>query len=61
MQEGWERIEPDIFPDHGSFTDTQALNMSTNSHEPEDFFSDIFDDRMAEEKITMPIKIPEIL
>ena len=46
VQEGWKRIEPDIIPDHGPFTDTQDLNMSTNSCEPEDFFKHIFDDRM---------------
>ena len=33
-------------PDHDTFTDTQDLNISTNSCEPEDFFNDIFEDRM---------------
>ena len=46
VQEVWERIQPDIIPDHGPFTDTQGLSMSTNSCEPEDFFNDMFDDRM---------------
>ena len=31
VQEGWERIKPDIIPDHGPFTDNQGSNMSTNS------------------------------
>ena len=46
LQEGWEKIEPDIIPDHCPFTDSEGINMSTNSHEPEDFFNDIFEDRM---------------
>ena len=46
LQEGWEKIEPDIIPDHCSFTDSEGINMSTNSCEPEDFFNDIFEDRM---------------
>ena len=43
---GWEKIEPDIIPDHGPFTGIQGINMSGNSREPEDFFNDIFEDRM---------------
>ena len=46
IQEGWERIQPDIIPDYRPFTDNQGLNMSTNSCLPEDFFNDIFDERM---------------
>ena len=46
VQEGWGRIEPDIIPDHGPFTDTQGLSMSTNSRKQEDFFNDMFDVRM---------------
>ena len=46
VQEGWEKIEPDIIPDHCEFTDSQSLNMSTESCLPEDFFNDIFDERM---------------
>ena len=45
-QEVWERIQPDIIPDQGPFTDNQALNMSTDSCQPEDFFHEVFDDRM---------------
>ena len=43
---GWERIEPDIIPDHGPFTGIQGINMSGNSRELEDFFNDIFEERM---------------
>ena len=46
LQEGWEKIEPDIIPDHCPFTDSEGINMSTNSHEPEDFFNDIFEDNV---------------
>ena len=46
LQEGWEKIEPDIIPDHCPFIDSEGVNMSTNSREPEDFFNDIFKDRM---------------
>ena len=34
LQQGWEKIEPDIIPDHCPFTDSEGINMSTNSHEP---------------------------
>ena len=46
VEQGWEKIQPDIIPDHCPFTGTQGINMSTDSHLPEDFFNDIFDDRM---------------
>ena len=46
VQEGWERIQPDIIPNHRPFTDNEGLNMSTDSHQPEDFFKEMFDDRM---------------
>ena len=46
VEQGLEKIQPDIIPDHCPFTGTQGINMSTDSHLPEDFFNDIFDDRM---------------
>ena len=46
VEQGWEKIQQDIIPDHCPFTGTQGINMSTDSHLPEDFFNDIFDDRM---------------
>ena len=46
VEQGWEKIQPDIIPNHCPFTGTQGINMSTDSHLPEDFFNDIFDDRM---------------
>ena len=46
VEQGWEKIEPDIIPDHCPFTGTQGMNMTTNSQLPEDFFNDIFDNRM---------------
>ena len=46
VEQGWEKIQPDIIPDHCPFTGTQGINMSTDSCLPEDFFNDIFDDRM---------------
>ena len=33
-------------PDYGSFTGIQGINMSTSKREPENFFNDIFKDRM---------------
>ena len=46
IEQGWEKIQPDIIPDHCPFTGSLGLNMSTDSRLPEDFFNDIFDDRM---------------
>ena len=46
VEQGWEKIQPDIIPDHCPFTGTLGLNMSTDSRLPKDFFNDIFDDRM---------------
>ena len=46
VEKGWEKIQPDIIPDHCPFTATQGINMSTDSHLSEDFFNDIIDDRM---------------
>ena len=31
VHDGWEKIEPDIIPDHCQFTDSEGINMSTNS------------------------------
>ena len=41
---GWEKIEPDVIPDHGPFTGIQGINMGGNSREPEDFFNDLFEE-----------------
>ena len=46
VKQGWEKIQPDIIPDHCPFTGSPGLNMSTDSRLPEDFFNDIFDNRM---------------
>ena len=43
---GWEKIEPDIIPDYGPFTGIQGINMEGNSREPEDFFNNLFEERM---------------
>ena len=44
---GWEKIEPDVIPDHGPLTGIQGINMGGgNSREPEDFFNDLFEERM---------------
>ena len=43
---GWEKIEPDSIPNHGPFTGIQGINMSGHSRELEDFFNDLFEDRM---------------
>ena len=40
IEQGWEKIQPDIIPDHCLFTGTLGLNMSTDSRLPEDFFND---------------------
>lgn len=43
---GWEKIEPDIIPDYGPFTGIQGINMDGHSREPEDFFNNLFEERM---------------
>lgn len=43
---GWEKIEPDITPDYGPFTGIQGINLEGNSREPEDFFNNLFEERM---------------
>ena len=46
VEQGWEKIQPDIIFDHCPFTGTLGLNISTDTHLPEDFFNDIFYNRM---------------
>ena len=61
---GWNKVKNDEVPyhgpftdfevpDHGPFTDFEGLNFSTESHNPEDFFNQLFDElmytRMAQE------------
>ena len=43
---GWKKVEHDEVPNHGSFTDFDGLNFSTESHNPEDFFNQLFDKSM---------------
>ena len=45
-ENGWEKIEIDQEPNYGSFLDTPGLNLNTDSCNPEDFFNNLFDERM---------------
>ena len=42
----WERVENDQVPDYCFFIGNEGLSMNTTSHNPEDFFNNLFDDRM---------------
>ena len=46
IDNGWIRVENDKVPDHCHFIGHEGLNMNTVSHNPEDFFNNLFDDRM---------------
>ena len=46
IENGWERLEIDEIPDHGPFLVTPGLDLDTESRKPEDFFNNVFDDRM---------------
>ena len=43
---GWIRIDNDQIPDQCQFTGNPGLNMNTTSQNPEDFFNNLFDERM---------------
>ena len=43
---GWMRVENNQVPDHGPFIEVEALNFSTDSRKPEDFFNQLFDKSM---------------
>ena len=45
-ENGWEKIENDEEPDHGPFLDTCGPNLNNDSHNPEDFFNNLFNKRM---------------
>ena len=46
LDNGWHRITHDVPANNPQFTDTPGLNFETNSHEPEVFFNQLFDNRM---------------
>ena len=46
IDNGWIRVENDEVPDHCHFIGHEGLNMNTVSCNPEDFFNNLFDDRM---------------
>ena len=46
IDNGWIRVENDEVPDHCHFIGHEGLNMNTISCNPEDFFNNLFDDRM---------------
>ena len=46
LDNGWHRITHDVPANNPQFTDTLGLNFETNSHEPEVFFNQLFDNRM---------------
>ena len=46
IDNGWIRVENDKVPDHCHFIGHKGLNMNTASCNPEDFFNNLFDDRM---------------
>ena len=43
---GWIKIDNDQIPDQCQFTGNPGLNMNTTSRNPEDFFNNLFDERM---------------
>ena len=45
-ENGWEKIEINQEPDYGPFLDTPGLNLNTDSCNSEDFFNNLFDERM---------------
>ena len=53
IMNGWKKVKNDEVPDRGPFTDFDGLNFSTESHNLEDFFNQLFDEymytRMAQE------------
>ena len=46
LDNGWHRITHDVPANNPQFTDTPELNFETNSHKPEVFFNQLFDNRM---------------
>ena len=46
IDNGWLKVENDQVPDHCHFIGNEGLNMNTTSRNPEDFFNNLFDDRM---------------
>ena len=46
-------------PYHGSFADTESLNFNTDSHEPDDFSNNLFDERMIKSIMMKPTIIPD--
>ena len=46
IDNGWVKVENDQLPDDCHFIGNEGLNMNTTSHNPEDFFNNLFDDRM---------------
>ena len=46
IDNGWIRVDNDQFPDHCDFIGNKGLNMNTPSCNLEDFFNNLFDDRM---------------
>ena len=44
--DGWIKIDNDQIPDQCQFTGNPGLNMNTTSRNPEDFFNNLFDERM---------------
>ena len=46
LDNGWHRITHDVPANNPQFTNTPGLNFETNSHEPEVFFNQLFNNRM---------------
>ena len=46
IDNGWIRVENDQLPDPCHFIGNEGLNMNMISHNPEDFFNNLFDDRV---------------
>ena len=46
IDNGWVRVDNDQLPNHCHFIGNEGLNMNTTSCNPEDFFNNLFDDRM---------------
>ena len=46
IDNGWKRVDNNQVPDYCHFIGNEGLNMNTTSRNPEDFFNNLFDDRM---------------
>ena len=46
IDNSWGKMDINAIPNQGPFIGTPGLNLDTKSRKPEDFFNNLFDDRM---------------